>query len=73
MLYEEFDENQFCQFCLDNLESFTVKEKSMLHQALEHARNKRDFWHIREWLLNPETRLMPKVSLDTFLDDPLYL
>jgi hypothetical protein len=45
----------------------------MVNEALKHAVNKTDFFHIYEWLLDPVKWRMPKVSLDTFLDDPHYL
>ncbi len=50
-----------------------TSQKQALVLALENANNETDFRYIKEWLENPDLWLMPKVSLNTFLDSKYYL
>ena len=64
---------QFTTMIKPLIPGLSDSQKQTLRSALEHACNKRDLWHIREWLLDPVKWRCPRVSLDTFLDDRMYL
>jgi hypothetical protein len=68
-----FDENVFIEELMNSIDSFSEPIQLMINEALKHAVNKTDFFHIYEWLLEPKKRKLPKVSFDTFLDDVHYL
>lgn len=69
----KFDENIFIEELMNSVDTFSEQMQLMINEALKHAVNKVDFFHIYEWLLDPIKRRMPKVSLDTFLNDRHYL
>lgn len=48
-------------------------EQEILLIALDHAKTPTDFQYISDWLLDPIKWRMPKVSVDTFLNDEHYL
>ena len=70
---KNFDENIFIEELMDSVDTFSEQMQLMINEALKHAVNKVDFYHIYEWLHNPKKWRMPKVSLDTFLNDNHYL
>jgi len=70
---EQFDENIFIEELMNAVDCFSEQMQLMINEALKHAVNKTDFFHIYEWLYDPVKWRMPKVSLDTFLNDPHYL
>lgn len=47
--------------------------REILKESLKHAKNDLDFLHLLDWLKHPTRWRMPKVSVDTFLDDKFYL
>lgn len=49
------------------------EHQEVLRQALTHVHNDTDIKYVMEWLKNPKKWRMPRVSMDTFLDDPFYL
>lgn len=70
---KRFDENIFIEELMNSIDSFSEPMQLMINEALKHAVNKTDFFHMYEWLMEPRKRRMPKVSLDTFLNDSHYL
>jgi len=68
-----FDENIFIEELMASESMFSEQMQLMIHEALKHAVNKTDFYHIYEWMNEPTKWKMPKVSLDTFLNDSHYL
>ena len=68
-----FNKDAFLEKLLPIIPDLSRQEKAVVKVALEHAKTDIDFMYIRERLENPDKRLMPPVSVDTFLDDPDYL
>lgn len=73
MTSTSFDIDKFLAFLKTKLPELDSVTKEILRAALANARNETDFRFIRDWLRDPVKWLMPKVSLDTFLDDKHYL
>lgn len=64
---------EFHDIILEFIDDMEPYEAELLKLAIENARNKKDYEHIYERLLDPGTWVMPKVSVDTFLDSDYYL
>lgn len=64
---------EFHEILEEFVDEMDAHEAELLKLALENARNEKDYEYIYDWLLDPWTWIMPKVSVDTFLDSDYYL
>lgn len=68
-----FDADAFYKALPSLIPLMSPRERSTLKNALSRCRNDRDVYYVKEYLQNPKKWRFPKVSFDTFLDDPYFL
>lgn len=68
-----FDQRKFMSKLPSIAHKLTAQQRKVFLFAVKRARNTKDFHYIKEYLANPNKWRVPKVSFDTFLDDPYYL